>query len=152
MAGSGAPTSEPAAGLLRGLLGLLLLAVTCLVLALAFVGFSLLFGCNGLVLAVLAQVRVRLARRAPVPYVGHGPPAVTELVPVVPDRTVGRVAGDRPGPSGFTTARPARSGPGERWQFRSGQRWKWRRPQEASSMKRPWSLRRVALSRSLFHT
>jgi hypothetical protein len=65
--GSGAPAPEPAAGLLRGGLFLRLLAQVLLLLALAFVGFGLAPGCDSPALAVLSQMRVRLARLAPVP-------------------------------------------------------------------------------------
>jgi hypothetical protein len=51
--GSGAEAGEPAPSLLRGLLGFLLLAEALLLLALAFVGFGLLLGCDGPALAVL---------------------------------------------------------------------------------------------------
>ncbi len=66
-AGSGAPAPEPAAGLPRGLLGFRLLVEVLVLLTLAFVGFGLAPGCDCPVLAVLAQMRVRLARLVPVP-------------------------------------------------------------------------------------
>ena len=83
LSGSGAEAGKPAAGLLHGGLFLCLLAAALQLLALAFVGFGLLLRCNGLVLAVLAQVRVRLAL-APVPGVADRlPPVVGELLPAV---------------------------------------------------------------------
>lgn len=70
-------------GLLRGGLFLCLLAPAPLLLALVFVGFGLRLCRNGLTLAVLAQVRVRLAL-APVPGVADRlPPVVGELLPAV---------------------------------------------------------------------
>lgn len=74
--GSGTEAGEPAPSLLRGLLGVLLL-----VLVLDFVSFGWLLGCDGAELAVLAQVRVRLARPIPVPYVARRPSAVGEPAP-----------------------------------------------------------------------
>lgn len=59
--GSGVEAGAPAAGLLRGGPFLGLLAETFLLLALAFVGFGLRLGFDGPVLAVLTQMRVRLA-------------------------------------------------------------------------------------------
>ncbi|MFE6800128.1 hypothetical protein ACFVEN_00400 [Streptomyces sp. NPDC057681] len=56
MPGTGAKTGEPAAGLLRCLLGFLLLAEALLLLPVAFVGFGLLLDCDGPALAVLAEV------------------------------------------------------------------------------------------------
>ncbi|SEB83551.1 hypothetical protein SAMN05216482_1107 [Streptomyces sp. PAN_FS17] len=83
LSGSGAEAGEPAAGLLRGGLFLCLLAPALLLLALVFVGFGLRLCRNGLTLAVLAQVRVRLAL-PPVPGVADRlPPVVGELLPAV---------------------------------------------------------------------
>lgn len=80
--GSGAEAGEPAAGLLRCLLGFLLLAEALLLELVAFVGFGLLLDCDGPALAVLAQVRVRLGI-LPVPEVDRLQPVVGELPPAV---------------------------------------------------------------------
>ncbi|MFJ4343383.1 hypothetical protein [Streptomyces sp. NPDC088915] len=72
---------KPAAGLVHGGLFLGLLAQA--LLALAFVGFGLRLVCDGPGLAVLAQVRARLAFVPPAAVANRLPPVVGELLPAL---------------------------------------------------------------------